>query len=110
MKEKDYRLFEKKLKEVSLLESKINYLSSVGRDLEEIGRYKRILSGYVYALRTLNDLEYKIVKGMYFDHKSLLQISREVNYSYCYCSRTKVRAVKKLMYVMAFGESSAEGL
>ena len=98
MKEKDYRLVEKNLKEVSLLIRKINYLKNIEGDLNEINRCRKILNGYMCALKSLDKTELMIIKGIYFENKTLTQISEELNYSYCYCSRIKSRAIRNLIY------------
>ena len=96
----DYlRKFEKELKGVYLLKAKEYYFRQLGKEKEVLEIDKK-LERYDKAINLLNSLEKEIITEVYFKKKSLLQVSKEVGYSYTYCSRLKKETIKKLMYIM----------
>lgn len=100
MKEKDYRLFEKKLREVCSLRARIDYLALRNENNNDIKKAKSEIEFLEAAITHLNKSEQEIIKGIYFEGRSLPDMSLKLGYSSSYCSRLKVIAVKKLMNIM----------
>lgn len=100
MKEKDYRLFEKKLREVCSLRARIDYLALKNENNNDIKKAKSEIEFLEAAITHLNKTEQEIIKGIYFEGRSLSDMSLKLGYSGSYCSRLKVNAVKKLMDIM----------
>lgn len=106
MKEKDYRLFEKKLREVCSLRARIDYLALKNENNNDIKKAKSEVEFLEAAITHLNKLEQEIIKGIYFEGRSLPDMSLRLGYSGAYCSRLKVNAVKKLMDIMNMDDTS----
>ncbi|WP_294465042.1 hypothetical protein [uncultured Anaerofustis sp.] len=103
-KSENYKIFERKLKDVNSKKKRLSLLEQLDSLDEEIlnerDRISKELSFFESALDSLEDMDKNIIESNYIEKISMVKIAEETNYATSVCSRKKVKAVKNLMYLM----------
>lgn len=105
MKSEDYKRFEKeflkdlkvKLCKFAFLKNNENLNDKMRQDYTNLKKELRLLGS---ACNSLTKIEVSILQKYYVDCKTMQIVADEVGYSTYYCSRIKVKAIKKLLYLI----------